>query len=222
MPVGSLGEVREFLRSLPVFSGAISEFDVNDVPPEPEALFERWLREAVDAGVPEPHAMTLSTVDAECIPDARTLILKDIDADGWWFSSNARSVKGAQLSVHPRAALSFYWPEVARQVRVRGAVRPGSLDRSAADFRARGPGAKAVSLASHESQPLPDRATCEVAVAEADKRLADNPELVSPDWQVYAVDATSVEFWQADKDRQHARVQYRRHNSGWQHTLLWP
>jgi hypothetical protein len=142
--------------------------------------------------------MTLSTSDLTGTPDARILILKDLDEHGWWFATNSESAKGAQLTAQPVAALTFYWPLVGRQVRVRGPVLVGSTELSAADFRSRGSGARAVALAGHESQPLTDRATCERAVADAAIQLAAQPDLVAPAWQVYAV---------AD---------------GWTHTLLWP
>jgi pyridoxamine 5'-phosphate oxidase len=214
--------VRDYLRSLPVFAGTIREFDTDTVPDDPAELFNRWLREAVGDGVLEPHAMTLSTNDESGHPDARTLILKDLENDRWWFATNSDSAKGIQLAGCPAAALTFYWPAVARQVRVRGPVHAGSPELNAADFRARGIGARAVAMVSHESQPLSDRASCAEAVANAKHRLATEPELVSPSWSVYALAARTVEFWQADKDRQHIRIQYRRDHEGWTHTLLWP
>ena len=215
--------MRDFLRSLPVFAGVIRDFPTADLPHDPAVLFSRWLREAVDEGVVEPHAMTLSTADEAGAPDARILILKDLDEHGWWFATSADSTKGNQLFTRPTAALTFYWPSVARQIRVRGSVTAGSPQLSAADFRSRGTGARAVALASRESQPLADRETCAQAVADAQRRLSDQPDVVSPTWQVYVLAARTVEFWQADKDRQHTRVQYRRRNlDSWARTLLWP
>jgi hypothetical protein len=96
--------VRDLLRGLPVFDRPLPAFDTESVPGEPSALFLSWLHEAIDAGVSEPHAMTLSTVDADGRPDARVLILKDIDADGWQFATATTSAKGAQLAGRPHAA----------------------------------------------------------------------------------------------------------------------
>lgn len=214
--------MRELLRSLPVFAGVMRDFDVDTVPDEPAELFARWLSEAVEDSVVEPHAVTLSTIDSAGRPDARTLILKDLNEAGWWFATDADSPKGIQLATRPVAALTFYWPSVARQIRVRGSVVAGSAEQRAADFRARGSAARAVALAHHESESLSDRATCAKAVADAAARLAAEPDLVAPSWQVYAVVADEVEFWQADKDRQHTRVRYRRRDTGWTHTLIWP
>lgn len=205
-----------------MFAGVIGDFDVDALPDEPTDLFTRWLRDAVDDGVIEPHAMTLSTIDAAGVPDGRTLILKDVDDAGWWFATNADSAKGRQLATRPVAALTFYWPSVGRQIRVRGSVITGSAEAGATDFRARGSVARAVALASRESEPLADRAACADAVAAAAALFATEPDLVAPSWSAYAVAADTVEFWQADKDRQHVRVQYRRPDIRWTHTLLWP
>ena len=128
-------QMREFLRSLPVFSGVIAHFDTTVLPDHPAQLFEQWLRNAAEEGVNEPHAMTLSTTDARGCPDARVLILKDLDERGWWFATNSASAKGIQLTTQPMASLTFYWPAVGRQVRVRGSVVPGSPQHNAQDFQ---------------------------------------------------------------------------------------
>ena len=216
------GPLRDLLRSLPVFAVDPADFNPESVPAEPADLFTRWLVEAIDAGVPEPHAMTLSTCDSEGRPDARTLILKDVDADGWSFATDSHSAKGQQLTSQPSAALTFYWPALARQVRIRGRVSAASRERSVADFRARGVGARAVALAGTQSAPLASRDECAVAVRAAVGCVEAMPEIVSPTWTLYAVAADTVEFWQADQDRQHTRVQYRRDGDRWTHTMLWP
>ncbi|GAC1404104.1 MAG: pyridoxal 5'-phosphate synthase [Mycobacterium sp.] len=214
--------MRDYLRSLPVFVGTPTEFDTAALPSEPTELFRQWLGDAVGHGVPEPHAMTLSTCDADGQPDARVLILKDLDEQGWWFATNADSAKGDQLAKRPAAALTFYWPVVARQVRIRGPVKNASTQASSTDFLSRGSDAKAVALVSAESKPLESRAACELAVAEARQRLARDPRLIAPTWQLYFVAADTVEFWQGAPDRMHVRVQYRRQLDHWDHTLLWP
>ncbi len=216
------GPLRDVLRFLPVFAVEPADFDPGSVPAEPADLFAGWIAAAIDAGIPEPHAMTLSTCDSEGRPDARTLILKDVDADGWWFATASHSAKGQQLASQPSAALTFYWPALARQVRVRGRVSEASRERSAADFRARGVGARAVALAGTQSAPLVSRDECAVAVCAAMGCIEAMPEIALPAWTLYAVAADTVEFWQADTDRQHIRVQYRRGGNGWTHTLLWP
>ncbi|WP_156411449.1 pyridoxine/pyridoxamine 5'-phosphate oxidase [Nocardioides sp. Soil805] len=214
--------LRAELRALPVLSSVPRPFDVNSAPATPQELFVDWFRQAVDAGEAEPHAMTLSTCDALGRPDARVLILKDLDEQGWWFATSSASTKGQQLEQRPTAALTFYWRTLGRQVRVRGTVLTASDERAAADFRARGLGARAVALASRESQPLADPSECREAVQVARAALEAHPGLVSPNWALYSVNPDQVEFWQADPDRQHARLRYAGSGSRWVQTLLWP
>jgi len=166
--------------------------------------------------------MTLSTCDSEGCPDARVLILKDLDDDGWWFATSSASPKGRQLEQQPAAALRFYWRTLGRQVRIRGTVRPAGAQRSADDFRGRGLGARAVALASRGSQPLNDDAECRRAVAAARRALDADPEMISPTWTLYSLHPEEVEFWQADQDRLHTRLRYARAESRWQRNLLWP
>jgi len=94
--------LRDELRGLPALVGRPPVFDTGAIPADPLALFVDWLREAVDAGVPEAHAMTLSTVEGDGLPDARVLLLKDLTAEGWWFASEEGSAKGRQLAENPR------------------------------------------------------------------------------------------------------------------------
>jgi pyridoxamine 5'-phosphate oxidase len=148
------GGVREMLRAIPVFAGELPEFDVEAAPERPEELFLSWLHEALDAGVREPHAMTLSTVDEQGVPSARVLILKNVDADGWQFAVHADSPKGRELAGRAAAALTFYWPAQARQIRVKGPVTPAPAEQSAADFLARSLPARAKATLGRQSTPL--------------------------------------------------------------------
>jgi pyridoxamine 5'-phosphate oxidase len=213
----------KLLREPPVFASTPPPFDPGGVPADPRQLFVEWLGTAIERGVAEPHAMTLSTVDIDGMPDARTLILKDVDGQGWWFATSAASGKGRQLQHRACAALAFYWPAIGRSVRIRGRVTAASPEESAADFRGRGLSARAVALASSESSPLASRDECVAAVEAARAALSADPDLVSPTWTRYAVTPDRVEFWQADTDRLHTRVCYEQTpGAGWHHGLLWP
>ncbi|MET9100962.1 pyridoxine/pyridoxamine 5'-phosphate oxidase [Streptomyces antibioticus] len=216
--------VREWLRGLKVFAGPLADFDPAQVPAEPTELFLSWLREAVTAGVPDAHAMTLSTVGEDGGPDARVLILKNVDADGWQFAVHAGSPKGRQLAVRPSAALTFYWPVLGRQVRVRGAVEPASPDQSAADLLARASSARAEVLLGRQSDHLENTEEREAALRTALARIEAEPELVSPDWTLQTLVPIQIEFWQADKGRLHNRLRYERpdRHTGWERHLLWP
>jgi pyridoxamine 5'-phosphate oxidase len=216
--------LRDLLRGLPVFAGQLPEFDPAAAPDDPVALFGGWLAEAVAAGEPEPHVMTLSTADARGRPSSRALICKDVDAAGnWYFASGARSRKGRELAENPQAALAFYWPGLGRQIRIAGAVTAAGPRASAADFLARSAGGRAESLTGRQSEVLADPADLRGALGAARACLEADPQLVAPDWTLYALAATEAEFWQADREREHIRLRYRReHGAGWRRDRLWP
>ncbi|MFJ7065751.1 pyridoxal 5'-phosphate synthase [Streptomyces sp. NPDC101115] len=213
--------VRDWLRGIEVFARPLPEFAPELAPAEPSELFLAWLTAAVEAGLPDPHAMTLSTVDESGDPDARVLILKNADPSGFQFAAHAASPKGVQLTGTPRAALTFYWPEFGRQVRVRGAVRPEPADRSAADFLARGETARAEALLARQSRYLTDPDERERALEASLARVKADPGLVDPDWTLYTVVPDVIEFWQAAATRVHVRLRYERETTGWQRHRLW-
>ncbi|MDT0341105.1 pyridoxine/pyridoxamine 5'-phosphate oxidase [Streptomyces litchfieldiae] len=218
-------ELRQLLRELDVFAGDLPTFDPDPTPDDPVELFTDWLLGAIAAGVREPHAMTLATADATGTPAARVLILKNVEPGpdgGWQFAAHRDSVKGRHLADRPYAALTFYWGPLARQVRVRGPVVAESAERGAADFLARGAGARAEALLGRQSSPLTDPAARRAALAGARARIEREPALVPPEWTLYTVRAESVEFWQGDRDRDHTRLAYRRTGTGWTKELLWP
>lgn len=197
-------------------------FDPADAPEKPIDLFIDWFESAVSAGALEPHAMTLSTVGRDGVPDARVVILKDLTDEGWWFASSALSAKGLQLSARPSAALSFYWPEVGRAVRLRGPVTTAASEENATDFRRRGVGAKAVVIGAPQSEPLSGFAESEASIADARESLERDPQLVSESWTLWCVRPSSVEFWQSDPHRAHRRVLYSLVDGRWTSGLLWP
>jgi pyridoxamine 5'-phosphate oxidase len=219
--------LRDMLRSQQVFPDGMPVFDPLAVPDDPVTLFLRWLEAALTDGVPAPQAMTLATADDRGRPSSRVLICKDVDDDGrWYFASGAASGKGRDLAVNPHAALSFWWPQQGRQIRVRGAAVPAGAQASAADFLARPPASRAEALTGRQSEPLDDLAELDRAVKQAQARVSADPGLVAPDWTLYVLTADEVEFWQGALDRRHVRLRYRRtasgSGSGWMRQLLWP
>src|SRR5260370_10728400 len=129
--------LRRRLRALPVFEGELPSFDSEEAPAHPAELFLGWLLEAIAAGVPEPHAMTLSTVDAHGRPSSRVLILKGLGDGRWEFATSRDSRKGRELAAAPWAAANFYWSKVGRQVRLRGRVLDAGPEAAARDFLSR-------------------------------------------------------------------------------------
>jgi pyridoxamine 5'-phosphate oxidase len=212
------------LRGWPSFPETLPTFDPGAAPPRPHELFLAWLHDAGEHGL-APHAVTLSTVDADGAPDARVVILKDVDATGYAVATSADSPKGRQLSKDPRVALTFFWPGRGRQVRVRGTAAPCAPEVSAADFRQRPPASRAEAFLGRQSEVLADPAELRAAAEEARRRVRADPELVAPGWTRYLVMPLSVEFWQARHDRQHVRLRYRRDPAsptGWLTERLWP
>lgn len=138
----SPSETASWLRAQPALTGSAPPLDIAALPPEPVTLFREWIATAASSGVPEPHAATLATVDRDGVPDARTLILKDVDARGWAFAGPRSSRKARQLAARPAAALNFWWQPLVRAVRVRGAAQEASAAESAADLAARSAAAR--------------------------------------------------------------------------------
>ena len=217
-----MSEARELLRKLSSLAGPLPSFDASASASTPQAQFLAWLGQAIAEGVQEAHAMTLSTVDDDGHPDARVLILKDLDEQGWHFAASAASPKGVQLSRHSKAALTFYWPKVGRQVRIRGTAIALDCHRNAADFLARPQGSRAAALLARQSDVLASADDLDAALSEQHERMARQPGLVAPAWTVYAVRPECVEFWQGDTQRRHTRLRYRRALTGWEKESLWP
>jgi pyridoxamine 5'-phosphate oxidase len=207
-------DLADRLRALEVFATELPTFDVDRAPADPDELFVAWIEDAIDHGVPEPHAMTLSTVDADGRPNARVLILKGIVNGRWRFASSGLSVKGRELAATGVAATTFYWPQRGRQVRVRGPVAPAPPEVSAEDFLQRSPQARAEALRARQGQPRIG------PQPPADDRAPGN--MVAEHWTVYEIAPEEIEFWQADRDRRHVRLRYTRTGTSWTTQCLWP
>lgn len=134
---------RERLRALPVFPADLPPFDPDAAPDDPLELAARWLSDAIDAELLQPHAATWSTVDADAAPSSRTLILKDLTPEGFWFATPSDSPMGVDLATNPHLAAHLYWRELGRQIRVTGLAAPGPAEVSRADWSARSEASRA-------------------------------------------------------------------------------
>ena len=208
----SVSAARLLLRELPSLAAPLPDFDVARAAATPNEQFLDWLRAAIAAGVREPHAMTLGTVDSAGRPDARVLILKDLDQRGWHFASSRQSPKGRQLDHNAHATLTFYWPTLGRQVRIRGAVTDLGPEAAAADFWARTPAARANAALERQSQIMDQHSVAPPLEADA----------VPAGWAVCAMAPSAVEFWQGRTDRRHTRLVYEPTTDGWRTVRLWP
>ncbi len=215
-------DLRDKLRGLRVFDLELPRFDPESAPEIPDQLFALWLGHAVEAGVRDPHAMTLCTVDASGHPNSRMLILRRLAECRWGFASSRASRKGMELKQQPWAALNFYWREVGRQVRVRGRIVDAGAEEAARDFLARSAASRAESWAGNQSQVLNAAEELEASFDETRERIAAEPDAVPEHWARYDLLADEVEFWQADPDRRHIRLSYQLRAGAWARQRLWP
>jgi pyridoxamine 5'-phosphate oxidase len=215
-------ELRDRLRSLRVFDEDLPDFHADAAPDDPIDLLLGWIEHAIESGVRAPHAMTLSTIDAYGRPDARVLLLKGVEDGRLEFATSSASRKGRQIGDTHVAAATFHWPEIGRQVRVRGRVAVADREAAERDFLARPDDSRAESLHGRQSQPLDDRSELDAAFEEGVQRVAGDPELVPEHWTVYRIVPDELEFWQGRADRRHVRLRYRLAAGSWTRGLVWP
>lgn len=196
--------------------------DTSTAPLDPFDLFEVWLAEARDAEVNDPTAMTLATVDAAGMPDARVVLLNGRDRRGFVFFTNLESDKGRELRAHPVAALLFHWKSLRRQIRIRGAVEQVSDAEADAYFATRPRPSRIGAHASAQSRPLESR---DALLARADEIAIKFGEGDIPRpayWSGFRVTPTNFEFWKDGAFRLHDRVRFERDGDTWRRQRLNP
>jgi pyridoxamine 5'-phosphate oxidase len=194
----------------------------DEVAADPIEQFQRWFAEVVEAGLHEPEAVVLATVDGSGRPSSRYVLCKRVDQRGFTFFTNYTSRKGQELESTGVASLLFPWHWLGRQVRVDGTVERVPAEESDAYFDTRERGSQVGAWASEQSAVIADRAELERRVAEVEARFTGTAVPRPPHWGGYRVVPDAVELWQGRPNRLHDRLRYRRTASGWRLDRLSP
>ena len=196
---------------------------------EPTALFQAWMEAAVKSEPNDPNAMVLASVDQSGLPDARMVLLKGADAQGFVFYTNLESAKGIELAGNPQAALLFHWKSLRRQIRLRGPVEPVTSEEADSYFATRPRDSRIGAWASHQSRPLASRAALEAAVADFTGRFAGAEVPRPPHWSGFRLRPIQMEFWRDRPFRLHDRVVFCRDaaagllaDAAWRKERLYP
>lgn len=197
--------------------------DVTSVAREPLVQFEKWLAEAIKAAVPEPNAMNLATVSSKGLPSARIVLLKGIENNYFVFYTNYHSQKGMHLEDNPACALTFFWPDLERQIRIEGVSERVSEETATAYFQSRPRPSQVGAWASPQSTVIADRKILEKRAEEIEKRFEGLPFLPKPkQWGGYKVMPYWIEFWQGRESRLHDRILYTKDSEEWKIVRLAP
>jgi pyridoxamine 5'-phosphate oxidase len=189
---------------------------------DPLTQLDRWLGDAQAAGMLEPTAMTLATVDADGRPSARIVLFKGVHDAALTFYTNYEGRKGRELAANPNVALVFWWDRLERQVRVEGVAQRLPAEVSRRYFYSRPRESQIGALTSMQSAVVADRETLDRRYDEMVAKLAGAEVPYPEHWGGYAVKPQAVEFWQGRSGRLHDRLSYRRAGDGWRVDRLEP
>lgn len=185
-----------------------------DLSANPIEQFEKWFQQAVKAGIPEPTAMSVATVNKSAEPSLRTVLLKAVDERGFIFCTNYESCKGQELAENSNAALLFFWKELERQVSIRGLTRKVPVEESDAYFKVRPVGSQLGAWVSKQSSVVESRSVLEAKYDELEKKYSGQQIPLPPNWGGYVVAPVTIEFWQGGVNRLHDRFCYTKQTDG--------
>lgn len=190
--------------------------------PNPFAQFKIWFEEVLQVEVCDPTAMVLSTVDQDGFPDSRVVLLKGIENEGFIFYTNYLSAKGKQLLGNSHAALNFYWPKMARQVRIRGLAEKITKEQSDSYFSTRPFQSQIGAVISPQSQNIPNREYLEQAINKIIQERGEQAIQRPQTWGGFKIVPQQIEFWQGRNNRLHDRILYCRQGVEWVINRLAP
>lgn len=199
-----------------------AELSEKDADKNPIKQFEKWFTDALNAKIFEPNAMTLATADKTGKPNARIVLLKGFDENGFSFYTNYLSQKGKEMKKNPQACLVFFWGELERQIRIEGKIEKLSKEASEKYFHSRPVASQIGAIASPQSQVLNDRKELENKFEELKNQYEGKTIPKPAHWGGYIVKPTSIEFWQGRRSRLHDRIKYDLINGKWQTNRLAP
>lgn len=201
----------------------LKAFTEQEAKKDPIDQFSQWWEEAVAAEIDEVNAMTLATASSTGMPDARIVLLKEFDANGFVFFTNYTSAKGQQMEENPYATLVFFWKELERQVRISGKVERVSEEESDQYYNSRPEGSRIGAWASPQSQVIESREWLDQQDQKFRELFRSKPILRPPHWGGYRVKPVRIEFWQGRSNRLHDRLYYTLNQQGsWNMERLAP
>jgi pyridoxamine 5'-phosphate oxidase len=198
------------------------KLDENDVNNNPILQFEKWFKEAVDAQVNEPNAMTVCSATTEGKPSARILLLRSFTENGFVYYTNYASRKGIEIAANPNCSLLFFWPELERQIRIEGEVEKQTTEESDLYFNSRPRESKLGAWASEQSRVIINREVLNKKYEKLSKKYPDENVPRPPYWGGYILKPLSIEFWQGRPNRLHDRILYTKENNNWKIERLSP
>lgn len=199
-----------------------AKLDIHEVSDDPVNQFMKWFDNAVNSAIMEPNAMNLATINKGKV-SSRIVLLKGVEEGAFLFYTNYESEKGQQIAQNSHVALSFFWPELERQVRIEGRAEKVAAEVSDNYFKSRPRGSQIGAWVSPQSQKIGSRTILEQRLTEIEKKF-EGKEVERPvHWGGYAVQPERIEFWQGRSSRLHDRLSYSKTENGdWKIERLAP